>query len=73
MNSKGIIAIKNEKICMKCLNKDSTHTYDIYGRGYGSIYDSFDTKFHLIGSESITILTPYLLFCFNLCTVPYFL
>lgn len=47
MNSKGIIAIKNEKICMKCLNKDSTHTYDIYGRGYGSIYDSFDTKFQL--------------------------
>lgn len=47
MNSKGIIAIKNEKICMKCLNKNSTHTYEIYGRGYGSIYDSFDTKFQL--------------------------
>lgn len=45
MNSKGIVAIKDETIRMKCLKKKATHTYTIYGRGYGSIYDGSDTKF----------------------------
>lgn len=45
MNSKGIVAIENKSICMKCLKMDATHTYTIYGRGYGSSFDSMDTKF----------------------------
>lgn len=45
MNSKGIVALKDTGICMKCLKKKATHTYTIYGRGYGSIFDSMDSKF----------------------------
>lgn len=32
---------------MKCLKKKATHTYTIYGRGYGSIFDNFNSHFHL--------------------------
>lgn len=45
MNSKGIVAIEDKSICMKCLKKNATHTYTIYGRGYGSSFDSMDTRF----------------------------
>lgn len=45
MNTKGIVAVKDKNICMKCLKNKSTHTYSIYGRGYGSSFDSSDTKF----------------------------
>ena len=45
MNSKGIIAIADKSICMKCLKSEATNTYTIYGRGYGSSFDSMDTKF----------------------------
>ena len=45
MNSKGIVAIEDTDICMKCLKKKATHTYRIYGRGYGSSFDMSDTKF----------------------------
>lgn len=47
MNTKGIIALKDTNLCMKCLKKKATHTYTISGRGYGSIYDNFNSKFHL--------------------------
>lgn len=47
MNTKGIMALKDTKLCMKCLKKKATHTYTISGRGYGSIYDNFNSKFHL--------------------------
>ena len=29
MNSKGIVAIKDETICMKCLKNKANHTYYI--------------------------------------------
>lgn len=45
MNSKGITAVTDKSVCMKCLKKNATHTYTIYGRGYGSSFDSMDTKF----------------------------
>lgn len=45
MNSKGIKAIEDVNICMKCLKNKATHTYTIYGRGYGSSFDMSDTKF----------------------------
>ena len=45
MNSKGIVAITDTDICMKCLKNKATHTYRIYGRGYGSSFDMSDTKF----------------------------
>ena len=45
MNSKGIVALKDTSVCMKCLKKKATHTYTIYGRGYGSSFDMSDTKF----------------------------
>ena len=45
MNSKGIVALTDTDICMKCLKKKATHTYRIYGRGYGSSFDMSDTKF----------------------------
>ena len=45
MNSKGIVAIKDTSVCMKCLKNKATHTYTIYGRGYGSSFDMSDTKF----------------------------
>ena len=45
MNSKGIVAIEDTDICMKCLKKKATHTYRIYGRGYGSSFDMSNTKF----------------------------
>ena len=47
MNSKGIVALKNSKVCMKCLKNKATHTYRISNRGYGSSFDSFDTYFQL--------------------------
>ena len=45
MNSKGIVAIKDETICMKCLKKKAAHTYYISYRGYGSSFDDMETKF----------------------------
>lgn len=45
MSSKGIVAIKDETICMKCLKKKATHTYYISYRGYGSLFDMMETKF----------------------------
>ena len=45
MNSKGIVALTDTDICMKCLKKKATHTYRIYGRGYGSSFDMSNTKF----------------------------
>ena len=45
MNSKGIVALEDTTLCMKCLKKKATHTYTIYGRGYGSSFDMSDTKF----------------------------
>ena len=45
MNSKGIVALTDTDVCMKCLKKKATHTYTIYGRGYGSSFDMSDTKF----------------------------
>lgn len=45
MNTKGIEAITDHSICMKCLKNKATHTYTIYGRGYGSSFDSSHTKF----------------------------
>lgn len=47
MNSKGIIALKDTKVCMKCLKKKATHKYVISGRGYGRNYDNFNTYFQL--------------------------
>lgn len=47
MNSKGITALKDTTVCMQCLKKKATHTYSIYGRGYGSNYDNFNSKFQL--------------------------
>lgn len=47
MNSKGIVALTDTDVCMKCLKKKATHTYTISGRGYGSIYDNFNSQFHL--------------------------
>ena len=47
MNSKGIIALTDTTVCMQCLKKKATHTYSIYGRGYGSDYDNFNSKFQL--------------------------
>ena len=45
MNSIGIVALKDETLCMKCLKNKSTHTYYVACRGYGSTFDSMDTKF----------------------------
>lgn len=45
MNTKGIVAIEDKNICMKCLKNKATHTYHIYGRGYGSAFDMSNTKF----------------------------
>lgn len=45
MNSKGIMALKDENVCMKCLKNKATYKYLLYGRGYGSIFDESDTKF----------------------------
>lgn len=47
MNSKGITALTDTTVCMQCLGKKATHTYSIYGRGYGSDYDNFNSKFQL--------------------------
>lgn len=47
MNSKGIVALTDHSVCMKCLSKKATHTYTIYGRGYGSIFDGTNTKLQL--------------------------
>lgn len=47
MNSKGIVALTDHSVCMKCLSKKATHTYTICGRGYGSIFDGTDTKLQL--------------------------
>lgn len=45
MNSKGVKAVEDEKLCMKCLKNKATHIYPVSYRGYGSIYDMIDTKF----------------------------
>lgn len=45
MNSKGVKAVEDEKLCMKCLKNKATHIYTVSYRGYGSIYDMMDTKF----------------------------
>ena len=45
MNSKGIVPIKDESLCMKCLTKKATHKYRVNGRGYGSILDGCNTTF----------------------------
>ena len=47
INTKGIKAITDKNICMKCLNKKSIHRYTIHGRGYGSMYDDVNTYFQL--------------------------
>lgn len=47
MNSKGIIAINDQSVCMKCLQKKATHEYAIYGRGYGSDFDEASTHLQL--------------------------
>lgn len=47
MNSKGIKAVTDTKICMKCLKKKASHFYSLYGRGYGSIFDEFNSKVQL--------------------------
>lgn len=47
MNSKGIVALTDGSVCMKCLSKKATHTYTICGRGYGSIFDGTDTHLQL--------------------------
>lgn len=47
MNGKGIVALKDECLCMKCLNKKATHIYQIQNRRYGSIFDSTYTKFQV--------------------------
>lgn len=47
MNSKGIVALTDECVCMKCLKKKATHIYQIQNRGYGSIFDSTYTKFQV--------------------------
>ena len=47
MNSKGIKALKDTGVCMKCLEKKATHIYTISGRGYGSSFDNFNTYFQL--------------------------
>lgn len=46
MNSKGIVALEDTSVCMKCLKKHATQTYGIGYRGYGSIFDNFNTHFH---------------------------
>ena len=45
MNSKGIMALKDTSVCMKCLKRKATRIYTIYGRGYGSFFDMVETKF----------------------------
>ena len=47
MNSKGIVALENTCLCMKCLKNKATHIYQIQNRGYGSIFDSTYTKFQV--------------------------
>lgn len=47
MNSKGIVALTDECVCMKCLKKKATHTYKISGRGYGSSFDETDSMFKI--------------------------
>ena len=37
--------MEKNNICMKCMKKESTHIYRIWGRGYGSRLDGVDTKF----------------------------
>lgn len=44
MNSKGIVALKDTSVCMKCLKNKATHIYLIYGRGYDSLFDGMNTK-----------------------------
>lgn len=47
MNSKGIVALEDTSVCMKCLKKHATQTYGIGYRGYGSIFDNFNSHFQL--------------------------
>jgi len=44
MNSKGITPL-DDHICLVCQKEKATHTYLIYGRGYGSSFDGMDTEF----------------------------
>lgn len=43
MNSKGIKALKDTSVCMKCLKEKATHFYRISYRGYGSAFDNENT------------------------------
>lgn len=45
MNSKGIKAVTDTKICMKCLQKKATHQYEVYGRGEESSFYEEDIRF----------------------------
>lgn len=47
MNSKGIKAVADTELCMKCLDKKASHFYSLHGRGYGSIFDEFNSEIHL--------------------------
>lgn len=47
MNTKGVFALEDTEVCMSCLKKKATHTYTISDRGYGSSFDSLNTKFQL--------------------------
>lgn len=47
MNSKGITALSDTCICMKCLKKKGLHSYYIRGRGYGSMFDGQDCVLNL--------------------------
>ena len=43
MNSKNIVALEDKTLCMVCLKEKASHKYEIYGRGYGSLFDEDDT------------------------------
>jgi len=45
MNSKNIKPITDHNLCMKCLKEKATQSYHIWGRGYGSEFDGYDTHF----------------------------
>lgn len=43
-----VIAIEDYSgLCFKCLQRKDVTTYSIYGRGYGSWFDNFNTKLQL--------------------------
>lgn len=47
MNSKGIIAVTDHTLCMKCLEKKATVVHKMINRGYGSCFDSLESKLQL--------------------------